>query len=44
MDKSLEDREARKGGDNELEGSRQAYKAKRPPFKPARKVVRRDKR
>ena len=44
MDKSLESREARKGGDNELEGSRQAARTKRPPLKPARKVVRRDKR
>lgn len=43
MDKSLEDREARKGGDNEIMGSRQAQRAKRAYEKPTRKS-RRDKR
>lgn len=42
MDKSLETREARKGGDNEVEGSRQARKALKPrtPKRPQRKESR----
>lgn len=42
MDKSLEDREARKGGDNELMGSRQARKPLQPrtPKRAARKEKR----
>ena len=44
MDKSLEREEARKGGDNELEGSRQARQAKKAYMKPARKSQRQQKR
>ena len=44
MDKSLEEREAKRGGDNELEGSRQARQAKKAYMKPARKSQRQQKR
>lgn len=44
MNKSLEDQEARKGGDNEVMGSRQAQRAKRAYMKPARKSKRAEKK